>query len=373
MPGNSVPQPTGVVQASRLVTLRLALKDKGLSEVVINTVLRAQQPSTLRQYQSAWAKFMSFLITKECLITNVTLNIVCEFIKHQQDVFNRDYRTLAAYKSSLRLPLLYAANLETNCTMMDQFMRGIFNTNPPKKAKEMPLWSLNGLLTFLDTAQFEPLETVDYEFLVQKTLTLLLLSSGRRIGEITALSDSSIFNREDSRLYLEWLPKFKPKHNSPTFRPPCPSISRLEDPTGVQLNLCPVRAYNIFIDRSTNWHSDVENIQDLQPFWVKPNSPSPSSVPELTRSFISLVKAYRNSVNLPITISIGPHQTRKFGASYSIQLNHKKADIVKVMGSSSFTILKKNYVTEVPPLTVSCALPGGSFFHIPQHTLSDSD
>ena len=47
MPGNSIPQPTRVVQASRLVTLRLALKDKGLSEVVINTVLRAQQPSSL--------------------------------------------------------------------------------------------------------------------------------------------------------------------------------------------------------------------------------------------------------------------------------------------------------------------------------------
>merc|ERR1739840_55523 len=225
MPGNSIPQPTRVVQASRMATLRSALKNKGLSEVVIKRILKAQQPSTLRQYQSAWAKFMSFLFDKDCLITNVTLNIVCEFIIHQQDVFNRDYRTLVAYKSSLRLPLFYAANLEINCTIMEQFMRGVFKSNPPKKAKEMPLWSLNGLLTFLDSPQFEPLEKVDYKFLLQKTLTLLLLSSGRRIGEITALSDTSNFNREDSRLYLEWLPTFNPKHNSPTFRPPPPSIS----------------------------------------------------------------------------------------------------------------------------------------------------
>merc|ERR1739842_135324 len=324
-------------------------------------------------YQSVWAKFINFLSTKECLITNVTVNIVCEFLKHHQNEFNREYRTLAAYKSSLRLPILYAANVEINCPMMELFMRGLFNTNPPKKAKEMPLWSLNVLLTFLDTARFEPLETVDYEFLVQKTLFLLLLSSGRRIGEITNLSDSSSFNRADSRLYLEWLSEFKPKHDTPSFRPPCPSISRLENPTGVQLNLCPVRAYNIFINRSIDWHSEVENIQDLKPFWVKPDSPSPSSIPELTRSFISLVKDYRNSVNLPINISIGPRQTRKYSASYSIQLNQKKADIVKVMGSSSFTILKKNYVAEVPPLTVPCALPGGCFCQIPQNTISDSD
>merc|ERR1712055_403562 len=222
MSGNSIPQPPRVVQASRMVTLRSALRDAGLSEVVIETILRAQQPSTLRQYQSAWAKFITFLSTKECLITNVTVNIVCEFLKHQQDEFNREYRTLAAYKSSLRLPILYAANLDINCPLMELFMRGLFNTNPPKKAKEMPLWSLNGLLTFLDTAKFEPLEKVDYEFLLQKTLFLLLLSSGRRIGEITALSDTSNFNREDSRLYLEWLPTFNPKHNSPTFRPSPP-------------------------------------------------------------------------------------------------------------------------------------------------------
>ena len=167
--------------------------------------------------------------------------------------------------------------------------------------------------------------------------------------------------------------EFKPKHDTPSFRPPCPSISRLEDPTGVQLTLCPVRAYHIFKDRSIDWHSDVENIQDLQPLWVKPDTSLPSSIPELTKTFISLVKDYRKSVNLPINIPIGPHQTRKYSGSYSVKLNHKEADIVKVMGSSSFTILKKNYVAEVPPLTVPCALPGGSHIPIPQHTLSDSD
>merc|ERR1739842_45721 len=111
MPGNNIPQQPRVVQASRLETLRSAFRDAGLSEVVIDTILRAQQPSTLKQYQSVWAKFINFLSTKECLITNVTVNIVCEFLKHHQNEFNREYRTLAAYKSSLRLPILYAANL----------------------------------------------------------------------------------------------------------------------------------------------------------------------------------------------------------------------------------------------------------------------
>ena len=237
----------------------------------------------------------------------------------------------------------------------------------------MPLWSLNGLLTFLDSARFEPLDTVEYRFLVQKTLCLLLLSSGRRIGEITNLSDSSRFYKADNRLHLIWLKDFKPKHYTPSFRPPCPSICKLEDPTGVQLTLCPVRAYDIFKNRSIDWHDYVENTQELQPFWVKPDDSLPSSVPELSKTFVSLIKDYRRSVRLSINIPMGPHQTRKYSGAYSVKLNQKIPDIVKVMGFSSFTILKKNYVAEVPPLTVPCALPGGSHFPMPQHTISDSD
>ena len=209
--------------------------------------------------------------------------------------------------------------------------------------------------------------------LYRNPLFLILLFSGRRTGEFTNLSDRSSNNRADSRLHLKWLTEFKPKHDTPSFRPPCPSISRLEDPTGVQLTLCPIRAYHIFKDRSIDWHSDVKNIQDLQPLWVKPNASLPSSIPELSKAFISLVQDYRKSVKLPINIPIGPHQTRKYSGAYSVQLNQKKENIVKVMGFSSFTILKKNYVAEVPPLTVPCALPGGSHFPRPQHTISDSD
>ena len=104
-------------------------------------------------------------------------------------------------------------------------MRGAYNTAPPLKAKDMPLWSLNGLLSFLDTDRFEPLETVPYKFLLQKTLCLILLSSGRRIGEVANLSNKSSRNRADSRLHLKWRVDFKPKHDTPSFRPPCPSIS----------------------------------------------------------------------------------------------------------------------------------------------------
>ena len=116
-----------------------------------------------------------------------------------------------------------------------------------------------------------------------------------------------------------------------------------------------------------------DNVQGLEPLWVKPNFSSPSTILDLSKSFISLVKDYRNHNNLPIDIPIGPHQMRKFSAAYSVQLGQKKVTIIKVMGFSSDTILKKNYVAKVPPLTVPCALPGGSHFPRPDHVMSESD
>ena len=71
MPGHSIPQPPRVVQAIRLDTLRAALTGAGLSEVVLDSILRTHNPTTSFQFQSNWAKFISFLYTKECLITNV--------------------------------------------------------------------------------------------------------------------------------------------------------------------------------------------------------------------------------------------------------------------------------------------------------------
>ena len=71
---------------------------------------------------------------------------------------------------------------------------------------------------------------------------------------------------------------------------------------------------------------------------------------------------------------MGPHQMRKFAASYSLHLGHDTEVVRKKMGFSSLSILKKNYLgPSVPPLLMPCVLPGGS--HIPPRVddLSESD
>ena len=92
------------------------------------------------------------------------------------------------YKCALRLPLLWACDLEFDGLIPTQLMRGIFNFNPPLKTKEMPRWSLDLILSYLESENFEPLEEINDYLLTQKTLFLILLASGRRNGDITNLS-----------------------------------------------------------------------------------------------------------------------------------------------------------------------------------------
>ena len=71
------------------------------------------------------------------------------------------------------------------------------------------------------------------------------------------------------------------------FRSPCLSISRLEDPTGVKVNPCPVRDYIIFITDLPPGMVTLRIYKHYGLFWVKPDSPSPNSFPKLLVLFTS--------------------------------------------------------------------------------------
>ena len=353
--------------------MRLALSARGLSADSVDMVLRAHRVSSTRQYQAIWSKFLSFLSSKGLGSQDVSIAVVCDFLTVQSHILGFQYRTVAAYRCALRHPLLFACGLDINCELSVLFMRGVFNFRPPRKASPMPVWSLSGLLCFLCSDLFEPLEEASILRLSQKTLFLLLLASGRRISEVAHISGRVV--PKSGALSLLWVPDFRPKHFSPSFRPCPPSISPICSSKSRDVLLCPVRAFRIYKDRSSVWLEDVPLLPRLRsPIWSLPGQVLPSPVKTLSSWFISLVKDCRSRDGLPTDISVGPHQMRKFAASYSLHLGHDTEVVRKKMGFSSLSILKKNYLgPSVPPLLMPCVLPGGS--HIPPRVddLSESD
>ena len=352
--------------------MRLGLLSDGCPEDAISMLLLAHRAGSVRQYQSVWDKFLSFLSLRGLSASGVSVGVVCDFLSFHAVTFQRAYRTLSGYRSALRHPLLFAFRIDVNCVASDLFLRGVFNYVPPVRARVMPLWSLDVLLSFLLGPPFEPLESAPFLRVLQKALCLLLLASGRRIGDICFLSRSSRSLPSGLGLSLSWVSGYLPKHHTPLF-PATPSIRRM--PSGVPRDrlLCPVRAYDILVSRSLDMIEDVPLSQRHHRLWVNPRSLLPASKGSLSRWFVHLVVASRHHHGDFGPVSVGPHQMRKLAASYSSLLGQDEDTVLRVMGFSSRSVFRKNYVAWVPPLTVPCMLPGGPFLARKDHNVSDSD
>ena len=195
------------------------------------------------------------------------------------------------------------------------------------------------LLRFNKEGPFEPLVDAPRDLLTQETLALLLLASGRRISEISNVSRS--FVRRDDGVSLLWLPGFQAKWASSSFSPEHPFISKLVSSHDSDLLLCPVRAWEILLER----RHEVSNP-------VNDESLGHCSIASLTYQFIKLVKNALRQAGLPSDIKIGPHHMRKLAASYNRSYLGGTAEWADLfqrrMGSSSLSVLESVYINEVP-------------------------
>ena len=336
-------------------------------------LLLAHRTGSVRQYQSVWDKFLSFLYFRGLSAGDVSVGVVCDFLSFHAVTYRRAYRTLSGYRSALRHPLLFAFRIDVNCVASDLFLRGVFNYVPPVRAKVMPLWSLDVLLGFLLGPPFEPLESALFLRVLQKALCLILLASGRRIGDVCFLSRSSRSLPSGLGLSLSWVSGYFPKYHTPLFPANPPSIRRMSSGVPRDRLLCPVWAYNILVSCSLDLIEDVPLSQRHHRLWVNPRTLLPASKGSLSRWFINLVVASRRHHGDFGPVSVGPHQMRKLAASYSSLLGQDEDTVLRVMGFSSRSVFRKNYVAWVPPLTVPCMLPGGPFLARKDHNVSDSD
>ncbi|CAL4062424.1 unnamed protein product, partial [Meganyctiphanes norvegica] len=260
------------------------------SDQTISILCLAHKPSTTSQYQSVWSLFLNFLADRGLTSLDMTevscVGIVCDFLAYHSSL-GKQYRTIASYRSALRHPILFTCGVDIRSEASDLFMRGLFNFHPPVRSRPMPLWSLASLLDFLCGPPFEPLESASFRALVRKTLCLLLLATGRRIGEIAHLS--RLYKPSASSISLHLVPGFTPKHHTQTFQSSKPSIAYLDSDKSLSHLLCPVRAYFIYQRKSSLWANSLAPALRHHFLWSSPNSPLPVSKGSLTSHFIALV------------------------------------------------------------------------------------
>ena len=146
---------------------------------------------------------------------------------------------------------------------------------------------------FLRCAIFEALETASFLPLSQKPLCLILLASGRRIGEVANIS--CIFSENPSSLSLGLVPGFTLSTTILTFNPPVIILGISPPPRSLILVdvFCPFWAIHIYLERSSSWLEDPPLSQHHPFLWSSPSSSRPLSTRSLSNLFISLVKDNR--------------------------------------------------------------------------------
>ena len=341
------------LEPSRLAVIRGGFNND-CSDDTLNIVDLAHRGSTIRQYQAIWRKFLEYLDLNSISHDSISLGIVMNFLSYQAIHLNRQYRTIAAYKCALEVPLRAKFGIEFDKFDFHLFMRGVFNHRPPQKSKPMPKWSLNSLLLYLNSDIFEPLLTRSLEIVAKKLLCLLLLASGRRISEVGGLSMKHTSFNQGNSLKLYWLDDFRPKHFNAKFIPKDPCIDFIDSDISNELKLCPARAYNLYVNMVNNGARHSVR----SPLWKQDKV-------ELSEMFKAVVADSARFANVLLEDSVGPHDMRKFAASYSALLLEANPALEKRfidrMGCASMTVLKRHYIKEVPPLEFKCVLPLGTF------------
>ena len=344
-------------------TVNQHYKYRGFSANTLKIYNQRIAPSTKKSYQFVWDLLLRYLSVKGISAHNFEEKYLWDFLTHHHEVLKRKYRTLAKYRAALVKPLKNAVGFDlNNCDFSPGYMRGLFRIRPPVVAAPMPSWTLNIICSYLKSSTFEPLEEKDLEIVKTKLVLLLFIATGRRASEITNLGRTTSNYSNYPGRFLDWADRKFLNKNFVLVRkfkiktgcrfPDQPYIEEIE---GEDKRLCPVRAYDEYMDRTRGKFGKF--LWDHSPS-SKPNTP------KITNLVISAIASAIRHAGIRAAPKKGPHQFRKLGASYGRLLckHPKDEDFLKnILGFSSLNVMRKVYIKRVPRLAHACVVPGGTY------------
>ena len=212
-----------------------------------------------------------------------------------------------------------------------------------------PKWSLQGLLDYLNSGAFEPLEDSSFRIVRCKLLILICLNTGRRVCEIAAISDFS-FRRNE--VVFTWFPGFlaKMEKDFGSWKSDPPKISPIVQG---DTRLCPVRAFRLFLDTRPEKRDPVR-------LWLLRKSAISCLVRNTIKaSFEFAPRSHAGESDSNTKVSV--HDLRKFACSYSRKYLYRSSkSLAKRVVSKSFSTLDNCYIRDVPRVRATFQVPLGT-------------
>ena len=334
----------------RLGTISKGLSSQGFSRQAIDLINNDHKPSTRNQYQGVWVKFLKFLKDHGIAHKDIDVSIVANFLALHADLFQRAHSTISVYKCALADPLLLYMGISLNVRSIEKLLKGLHRLRPPPRDGRMPRWSLSDVLAFIRGPPFEPLESASWRHLLQKTLILFLLATGRRISEVSEIHRVALV--KGNTVYLRWLPGFSAKWESERFTAKEPTLTKLVPFKSGDDLLCPVRAWKIFCVKRVR----VVNRFNNDRFW-------PISKISLTYTCKRVIRNALRWAGKPLDCPTGPHQFRKVSTSLSRKYFRASEEaLAKKVGSNGMNVLRRAYIRDISPVRFACVVASGTVY-----------
>uniref|UniRef100_A0A803JK98 Reverse transcriptase domain-containing protein n=1 Tax=Xenopus tropicalis TaxID=8364 RepID=A0A803JK98_XENTR len=307
------PQPT-TLHLNGLALEASILRDKGLSETVIQTMLRARKPSTSRIYHRTWNCYWAWCDQRDLNFRECNIPTVLDFL---QSGLHKGLR-LGSLKSQISaLSILFQERIAHHNDIRT-FLQGVSRIKPPFR-HPVPPWDLNLVLNALTEPPFEPLDSADLCVLTWKTVFLIAISSIRRVSELSALSCSPPFLIfQEDRAVLRTAPGFLPKVVSPfhinteiSLPSFCNKPSNEKEAKLHRLDV--VRALKTYVSRTKSFRrSDT--------LFVLPSGPRkglPATKTTLARWIKEAIRRSYLARRRTPPLRLRAHSTRELGASWA--------------------------------------------------------
>ena len=255
-------------------------------------------------------------------------------------------------------PVLRAngVDLTTNLTLSD--LLASFRTQRPRAAPTLPEWDMAFVLYTLTRAPWEPLEGISLKRLTLKVFFLVLLASGARRSDVSAIDLSRMSYTADGAMRLyparEFVPKTRAaaegnKAFAPIVIPPLVGFVGANEPDSC---LCPVRAVRIYVSRTNSFRRGRQRLF---------LSYQRNRVSDITNFTLSMwVKVLVKSVYLEsgaadlATHRISAHQVRHLSMSLASRGNIPLEAIIRAGMWTNPTTFLAFYLSSTSEMSAQC-------------------
>jgi integrase len=287
---------------------------KGFSSSVAVRIATSRRESTRDTYNSKLRLFFSWCEEKGLEPLSATLPEVANFLEFLFKERKLKPTTITVYRAAISsVHKGWRGFSVGESPELSRLIKNFFQERPSRKSL-LPSWSLPLVLAKLTQHPFEPLEQCSPRLLTMKTALLIALASGRRVGDLHALSIEEGNLRWEPygvRLIprLNYLAKNESmvRRAKPIFIPSF-SVYATE---GEDLKLCPVRALKRYVKVTRNKRGDEKQL------FVSYQSFKPISKDRLSKWISGCIKEAYDGAKAE-DLRIYAHSTRSLSTSWAL-------------------------------------------------------